>query len=105
MTPRTEAGKTLQGQLAYDRNPEWYLPGDIDTRYDADIDAIEAEAMGIAYAESVEATAGLVERTIANERARIRAAVEGLPTWDKRSVPGGFHVSRRAVLAIIEPER
>jgi hypothetical protein len=35
------------------------------------------------------------------ERERLRAAVEGLPTWDKRSVPGGFHVSRSAVLALL----
>ena len=38
------------------------------------------------------------------ERDRIRAAVEGLPVWDKRSVPGGKHVHLKSVLAVIEGE-
>lgn len=33
--------------------------------------------------------------------ARIIAAVERLPRWDKRTVPGGFHVNRAAVLDAI----
>ena len=39
------------------------------------------------------------------ERERLRAEVEALPKWDKRSVPGGFHVNRAAVLALLaDPE-
>lgn len=36
---------------------------------------------------------------------RLAAGVERLPKWDKRSVPGGFHVNRAAVLALIEEAR
>jgi hypothetical protein len=32
----------------------------------------------------------------------LRAEIEALPRWDKRSVPGGFHVRLAAVLAIID---
>lgn len=35
------------------------------------------------------------------ERGRIRAGVEALTAWDKRSVPGGWHVSRAAVLDLL----
>jgi hypothetical protein len=45
---------------------------------------------------------GDIERAVEAERRRIREAVEGLPKWDKRSAPGGFHVNRADVLAIIE---
>jgi hypothetical protein len=45
-------------------------------------------------------------RDLAEERlSGIREAVEALPKWDKRSVPGGFHVNRAAVLAIIDGEQ
>lgn len=83
--PRTEAGRALvrdralpwrPGQPGYDAMVEGFIPTVL---------AIEAEA-------------------VAAERARIAAAVRALPAWDKRSVPGGFHVKRAAVLAIIEAE-
>jgi hypothetical protein len=32
----------------------------------------------------------------------LRKKVAGMPTWDKRSVPGGLHVSRAAVLVEID---
>ena len=48
-----------------------------------DIPAIEAEARAAVLRE-------------------LEAEVEGLPVWDKRSVPGGFHVNRAAVLAAID---
>ncbi len=35
---------------------------------------------------------------------RIEERVAALPTWDKRSVPGGLHVNRAAVLAIVREE-
>jgi hypothetical protein len=35
----------------------------------------------------------------------LEAAVRELPTWDKRTVPGGFHVNRAAVLALIQQHR
>lgn len=44
-----------------------------------------------------------IDEAAATERARIRALVEALPTWDKRSVPGGQHVNRAAVLSLLEP--
>ncbi len=36
--------------------------------------------------------------------ASIEARVAALPTWDKRSVPGGLHVNRAAVLAVVREE-
>jgi hypothetical protein len=30
------------------------------------------------------------------------AQIAALPKWDKRTVPGGFHVNRQAVLDIID---
>ena len=39
------------------------------------------------------------------ERERLRAEVLALPKWGRRSVPGGFHVNRAAVLALLaDPE-
>jgi hypothetical protein len=35
----------------------------------------------------------------------LEVAVRELPTWDKRTVPGGFHVNRAAVLALIQQHR
>ena len=32
----------------------------------------------------------------------LREQIKALPKWDKRSVPGGFHVNRAAVLALID---
>ena len=44
-------------------------------------------------------------RAAAAERERLRGEVAALPKWDKRSVPGGFHVNRAATLAILtDPE-
>jgi hypothetical protein len=73
--PTTEAGKRLYQDLAFAAPELWSFH--IDRR---------------------------IEEAIAAERARIAAKVEGLPAWDKRSVPGGFHNSRAAVLAIVNPE-
>jgi len=43
-TPRTEAGRALNANLAYDYDPVLYLPGDYIERYREAILAIEAEA-------------------------------------------------------------
>lgn len=36
------------------------------------------------------------------ERARIRMGVLAMPTWDKRTVPGGMHVRKSSVLSLID---
>jgi len=47
----------------------------------------------------------LLDEAAAAERERLRKEVAALPKWDKRSVPGGFHVNRAAVLALLaDPE-
>ena len=48
------------------------------------------------------ANAGKPRKAVAAERARIVARVKVLPRWDKRTVPGGFHILLAAVLRIIE---
>lgn len=78
--PTTEAGRRLRRGLVLEG---WVGPINADESIDAAIAAIEAEARAQALAD-------------------VRRRVEGLPTWDKRTVPGGFHVNRAAVLAAIE---
>lgn len=105
-TPKTEAGKRLAAALR-DHAP-WCQSQKTET---ALILAAEAEAVA-AYrsdiarlsseAEKVsDLVASTTHKAVAAYREALAVAVEGLPKWDKRSVPGGFHVSRAAVLDLI----
>lgn len=50
-TPTTEAGRALSTNLAYDADPEQYLPGDYIARYRDAIIVIEQEAVAAALAD------------------------------------------------------
>ena len=83
--PRTEAAKRLLARLSLDI--PWFVAGSTTTEKSM-VAAIEAEA-------------------VATERARIRAAVKGLPTQPglEINIPGVRHfVERTAVLAAIDGE-
>lgn len=56
-------------------------------------------------AAAVSETEEAIAEAIAQDHELIKSAVRRLRGWDKRSVPGGIHVNRRAVLnAIDHPE-
>lgn len=78
----TKAGRALLGAIAYDIDPEMYIPGDYYEWHRVTIAAIEAEA-------------------VRAERARLAEAVRGLtvPTW-----AGQQFVYRIDVLALLEGE-
>lgn len=118
--PTTEAGKTylaeFSGIVEYwrvrgrsdDSVAQYYIDAWLSARHNAEhaIDAIEAEARDMTGIEAVNLR---VDRIVAAERARIRAAVEAMPaqpyslsgldtTIDSRMV------NRAAVLRIIDEE-